>query len=302
MAKQGSACPSRGRLNMNSHSPFPAIRPASSISLELKFAVALMLPGILIGLPLDVRAAEYAAIEVELNSTWESANTTNRHSITASCVVGPDDWFISGDFLKNARVDCWLIGTNVVEHRVVTSSMHLQRARDFVSERILKQKARPPMLFSYPRAGTASTTVRSWEEPFGSSQERLVWLAFCSESYLQLQGRQIPMPLGPPSDASGYSDRTVLFENESGLPKHVRFYTNDGRLIWEYEVLDSTNVFGRTFPLEFRLLQHGLKNRGGAGTGSKSIVLGRVSSIRSGKQPELPEEVRKELEQREDAP
>src|SRR5262245_35199516 len=103
--------------------------------------------------PMTSRAADYAEITVELNSTWRSESLTNHHNVIATCIVGSNDWFISGSFLKNGKVDYWLTGTNVVEHRTITSSMYLEQAKEFVSERILGQNPRSRFVHSYPRAG-----------------------------------------------------------------------------------------------------------------------------------------------------
>src|ERR1051325_4468203 len=97
-----------------------------------------------------IRAAEYVEITTELNSTWISPPITNYFSNTATCVIGTNDWYISGDFLKNAHVEYWLVGTNVVERKVITSSMYLQQAKDIISEKLLRQNPRS-LIGSYPR-------------------------------------------------------------------------------------------------------------------------------------------------------
>jgi len=115
--------------------------------------------------------------------------------------------------------------------------------------------------------------------------------------YLKQEGRQIPLPLGHFSRALGYSDKTIVFDADPELPKSTRLYASDGRLACEYEVMRSTNFLGRVFPLEFRLTQHGSPANGLASPGgAKSVLLGKVKSIKVGKQPVLPEEVRKESE------
>jgi hypothetical protein len=231
-----------------------------------------------------VRAAEYVEITIDLDSTWQSRTKTNHYSRTARCIVGTNVWFFEGDFLGNAKAGYWLIGTNVIEHIIITSSMDGRPAGQFVSE--------------YPQAGEKFTKVHSSPQgqPAGEGIANAVWLAFCSGTYLKQVGRQIPMPLGPSSQAFGYSDRTVVFEDILGLPKSVELYTTNGQLVCKYEVLRATNFFGRTFPLEFRLVQNGQPANGRARGSSKSELLGRVTSIQPSKQPELPDEVRKELE------
>ena len=193
--------------------------------------------------PLTSRAADYTEIMVELNSTWRSRTLTNHHSVAATCIVGSSNWFFSGDFQKNAKVDYWLIGTNVVEYQTITSSMYVAQAKEFVSEKILGEKPRSPMIHSYPRAGETFTTVHPSPrgQPAFHGAEGVVWLAFCSGNYLKRLDRQIPMPVGPSSQAFGYGDKTVQFDDPPGLPKSMELFATNGILTCEYEVLATTN-------------------------------------------------------------
>jgi hypothetical protein len=104
------------------------------------------------------------------------------------------------------------------------------------------------------------------------------------------------MLLGHFSQALGYSDKTTLFEHDPGLPQSAQLYAANGQLVCEYEVLGATNFLGRVFPLEFRLLQHGPPASGLARTGvARSVLMGKVTAIKIGKPPVLPEKVLKEL-------
>jgi len=243
-------------------------------------------------LPVPIRASDYAEITVELNSTWESGATTNRHSTTATCIVGDNNGFISGEFSRNAKVDYWLMDSNVIEHRTIINNMYIEQAKDAFT----KRKSASPTV-SYPNVGETFTTVHPSPigQPVFRAVEGVVWLALCSGNYLKKTDRQIPMPMGPSSLAFGYSDKTVLFDDPLGLPKSVALFATNGTLVCEYQVLKATNYFGRTFPLEFHATQWGNPARGSARSGSKSDVLGTVTSIKPGTLPELPEEVRKKL-------
>jgi hypothetical protein len=226
-------------------------------------------------------AADYAEITVELNSTWRSRTLTNHHNIAATCIVGSNRWFISGDFLKNVKVDYWYIAPNVVEFRTITS------------EKIPGEKPRSRIVHSYPRAGEKFTTVHP--SPMGQPAFRggdgVVWLAFCSGNYLKRLGRQIPMPIGPSSHAFGYADQTVQFDDPFGLPKSVKLFATNGALTCEYEVLAMTNFLGRTFPLQFRVMQFGQPANGDVRGSSMTELEGRVISITAGKWREVPDEV-----------
>src|ERR1051325_8714746 len=121
---------------MRTLSPQNRMRLIRTIRLGPAFALSAAL---LVIAP-DIHAAEYVEISAELNSTWQSRTTTNLSLKTTRCISGTDGWFISGDFLKNAKIDYWLFGTNVIEQTTVSSSMYLEQAKDFVSENILRQK------------------------------------------------------------------------------------------------------------------------------------------------------------------
>lgn len=257
----------------------------------------LLLPFVLI--PVMIQAAEEMEIKVELESTWQSPTTTNHHRApTVTCIVGTNGWYISGDFSKNAKTDYWLVGTNVIEHTLITSSMFAERAKDFVSEKILQHKPRSPILMSYPRAGQTFTKV--YPSPLGQpvfgGMAGVVWLAFCSGDYLKQAGRQVPMPIGPSSQAFGYSDKTVTFADSVGLPKSVDLFATNGTLVCHYQVLKTTNFLGQTIPIQFQVVQLGQPANGDARLGSTSDLRGRVISLQRGKRPELPQELREKLE------
>jgi hypothetical protein len=251
--------------------------------------------------PLNGRSANYyTEIMVELNSTWRSPTLTNHHSVVATCIVGSNDWYFSGDFTQNARVDFWLIGTNVVEYSTITSSMYVEQAREYVGEKILGEKPHTVALSSYPRAGETFTTIHPSPlgQPVFSGMGGVVWLAFCSGDYLKQPDRQIPMPIGPSSDAFGYADKTAAFDDPFGLPKSVKLFATNGTLTCEYEVLAATNFLGRTFPLNFRVSQLGQPADGAARfTNSATHLEGQVLSIKPGKGRELPDEVRQKLQE-----
>ena len=250
-----------------------------------------------LGLPAS-RCGEYLEIKTELTATWESSTRTNYHEMTVTCIVGTNHWFMVGDFLRNGRVEYWLVGTNIAERTTITSSMYLKRAKDFLAEKLLdRDRPRTRILASYPPKGRTRIRVQSSAEPFGVSQERLIWLALCSGSHLGKPDREIPILLGFFRQADGYSDETVLLDGSPGLPKSVQIYAMDGQLAGSYEVLSTTNVLGLTLPLEFHYVQYGYAHARGfrAGT-SKSIVIGKVTSIRIVEPEPIPEDVLEELE------
>jgi len=226
-------------------------------------------------------AADHLEIRTRLHGTWEAQTTTNEHETTVICVVGTNDWYISGQFLKNASVEYWLTGTEVLERKVITSSMYLEQAKELISEKLGTKRPRP-FLGRYPAKGETSTRVRSWLEPFGYGVERVVWLAFCSGTFLRTADRQVPLPLGPSSQARGFADKTVFHDEDKfhvSPPKSVVLFTTNEAMVCKYEVVASTNVFGRIFPIEFRLLQYGV-SRSRTITGSRTTLIGKVESMK----------------------
>lgn len=173
--------------------------------------------------------------------------------------------------------------------------MYLKRAGEFVSEVILGEK-KLPAGHSYPRPGTTTISVIPWSDdvPFGAGSERLVWLAFCSGDHLRQDHRKIPLLLGHWRHAAGFSDDTIVFEDEFGLPKRVLLFAANGNLASQYEVLATTNILGRVIPIEFRLIQHSALAKG-ALDGTVVTVEGKVRAIKPVGEPSVPEEVSKEL-------
>jgi hypothetical protein len=285
---------------MHPHSQHNAMRLTCGLRRRSHCFRAAALLSLLTMMATRIHAAENVEITAELDSFYPSGTTTNHFSVTVTCVVSTNNWFIKGNFLRNADAYFWLIGTNVVEHRVITDSMYLQRAKDFVSEKFPGQKPRHTrVVSSYPLAGQTSTRVHPSPqgELAGEGIENAVWLAFCSGTYLKHDGRQIPMPLGRSSEALEYSDKTIVFKDDLGLPKSVEMCATNGQLVCEYKVLQATNFLGRTFPLKFSVAQFcDRPASGGTTIRSRSDLLGRVTLIKIGTQPEVPKEVRAELE------
>jgi hypothetical protein len=240
----------------------------------------------LVALPISPTAAagaaqdfRYVEIKLELDSTWHFGKRTNYHHFAATCVTSTNDWYISGDFSTNARVEYWFTGANILERRLITSGMYLERASEYISQKVL-------IAHSYPPAGQVYTAVHPAPhgEPVCVGVQAAVWLAFCSGAYLKQPTRQVPMPIGPSAFAVGYSDKTIVFEDDLGLPKSVKLYSTNEVMVCEYHVLQATNIFGRSFPLEFRIYQlaHPVYN---TIRSNATDLVGRVISIKPGTIP-----------------
>ncbi len=235
-------------------------------------------------------AAEHLEIQIKLHTTSKTQTQTNEHEITALCVLGTNDWYISGQFLRNAHVEYWSTGTTILERKVINKGMYWEQTKDFISEKLGTDR-RTPVLGTYPAPGESWTQTNSWLAPFGYGIERVVWLAFCSGTFLRLPDRQVPLPVGPVSQAEGYVDKTVLLEDQTGLsgPKTVNLFTTNGGLVCSYNALALTNLSDRLFPLTFRLIQYSSDGHKVATNASHAIVVGKVHSIKKGRMPPIPD-------------
>ena len=254
---------------------------------------------LLVFLPVQTALAQFINLTANLESTWHGPKGDRLHKKTVQCVVGTNAWHIKGNFLQNADVAYWLVGTNVAEQLIITSSEYVRQAEEFFSQKILGR--RPPVgtpKVHYLRRGETRTRVHPSPEgqPAGQGLADVAWLAFCSGPYLKREGHQIPMPIGPAEEAWGYRDKTQVFPDKLGLPYHVELYTLEDKLVCTYEVLQSTNFLGWTIPLRFQLTQEGNPRSGKADTGPRSDLDGTVTSLSAGDEPRLPGEVKRGLQ------
>ena len=124
---------------------------------------------------------------------------------------------------------------------------------------------------------------------------RICWLAFCSGPVLKQAERSIY----PPSDLwkqlisapSGFSDKSIAFDDVLGLPKTLDLFTGQNQPVLQYRAAGSTNVLGWEFPLEFYLAQyrpvylrdeHGIAENGWE---LQFTAKGKITSIAAGVEP-----------------
>ena len=138
-----------------------------------------------------------------------------------------------------------------------------------------------------PHVGTVWTNVFPKADgcPPHNMIPTLPWLAFCSGSALRSAGRELPTPLeGSSYYRDGRFDKSSTYDDLFGLPSRVEFYTREAELVSVYEVHESTNLLGITFPLEFSATQRNALKA--------SLISGKVTSIRKTDRFEVPSEVR----------
>ena len=124
--------------------------------------------------------------------------------------------------------------------------------------------------------------------------DKICWLAFCSGSFLKREGRHIPLPSGLWKEyfhADEFPDHTTTFNDGLGLPQSVTQYAKTNQTVLQYQVHQSTNLFGWNFPLQFFLVQY-LPDRTN-GWVAHLTAKGRVTAIGAGSKPEMPADVYK---------
>jgi hypothetical protein len=121
-------------------------------------------------------------------------------------------------------------------------------------------------------------------------------LAFCSGRYLKLANLPITLPVGqddPLKYAQRYRQTISVFDDELSLPSHVEVYSLEKALVCRYET-DGSRIFeGWKFPNGFKFIQYRVTPKG-TWTPYLSVV-GRLTSVRSGSEPDIPVGVLKEI-------
>ena len=231
--------------------------------------------GLLAVLPLDSMAGQFVAVTAALRSTsWmvfgvgpvgEYRYATNM----VRCVVGTDGWYVEEDLGSGGKVEYLFTGTNILEHFVLNDK-------------------------SSPQGRTTEIHSSPSGRLVGQDKANVVWLAYCSGPYLKQSARLIPLPVQEPwYPQLANSDRTVAFNDNLGLPKSADLYGTNGACVCHYEVLQSTNFLGWTFPSRFKVTQSGGPGemRGGPLWSSAELVLfGQLTSIEVSAAPEIPAE------------
>jgi hypothetical protein len=164
----------------------------------------------------------------------------------------------------------------VVEHSVITKEPIHTRSGD--------------SLFLSAPVGHRSTSV------YGPAAEwrlrgvpDVLWLAFCSGEFLKADGRPIPAPFSSEEDASGYHDKTEVYDDPLGAPKKIDIFTHGNDLICAYRVLQSTNVAGINIPLQFVIEEYRKNSKDETEIAVRAT--GVVVSLQKASRPEVPGEV-----------
>lgn len=205
--------------------------------------------------------AQYVALTARIETVLWEPDEIRTWDHTVRCVVGTNTWFLiepGGDTQKHA----WSFdATNLISQTLVTGYPSRDPA--------LYERNHPEAKGTIGRRFT-NTVAFPDRSPFRPARQadvawaldtKISWLAFCSGSLLRSEGRR----LYPVSDLwkqmiaippAGFSERCTVFEEPPGLPNHLVLSTTNAQPVFQYSVRLSTNILGRTFPLEFHLAQY----------------------------------------------
>jgi hypothetical protein len=223
-------------------------------------------------------SAEIELISYMPSSTNASRSDTRRKYLV-DCVVGTNEWWIDSHFNNTANETYFFDGTNVYEA--------IQLIRPISPELLSKPGMPATVPFEQAKSNVMVTIVPSpGGHPLGNLGVNIPWLAFCSGHYLKLKGRVVPVPtvvaVKETADAFGYTDNTLTFDDDLGLPKQIELLTSkarlkssldderlvrvepvqrvrmtggpkrpDGLLRFRYQTDESTNFNGWNFPITF---------------------------------------------------
>jgi hypothetical protein len=239
----------------------------------------------------NTKAAQFVEAAVEMEGMfWSRQGTESRRIYTTRCVVGTNTWLLEGDFARNSTTTYWFTGTNSIKHTVITKKLPELRPED-----------RQEPVTRIPEIGERFTEVRSLSDggpTDAGGYENVLWLAFCSGNYLKKDGQRTGLPIGVNARAlyaQDYSQTISLFEDSLALPKRVELHTPDKHLLCHYEVEQSTNFLGWSFPQRFKVIQYRPRTKGGWEPHAEAV--GRLISARSVGEPEIPADVLKQIKQ-----
>ncbi|HTL56071.1 MAG TPA: hypothetical protein VL361_10360 [Candidatus Limnocylindrales bacterium] len=245
-------------------------------------------------------SAQFVEISATIELTSYRSGVTNEEVkaksrlISSVCIAGTNIWRID-DWVEGGLNKWFFDGTNVYESLQVVSPSSQEMQHNL-------ERAGGPAIVPFERA-RSNLTINIWPSsdghPLAYETVNMEWLAFCSGRYLGREGRLVPLAsedLRHTPDRYAYTDQTVVFSDDFGLPRSVDLFmsrerylvsvedfykgwgvrylkwmrlavTNvtEGALTFHYEVTATTNFLGRTFPLRFEFFQKGrdfLQNEG----------------------------------------
>jgi hypothetical protein len=244
----------------------------------------------------------YVRISAELQileTTWEQTDRstlfTNQWTVPFICIVGTNEWQLDGGFTENGREKWHYNKVNLYQSLQVTSRPTTNKFRPFAPDLDLDLAKSNLTIMIYATPGGY---------PPSDVSVKIPWLAFCSGTFLKMNGRKIPLPVAPAGgswDAFDYPDKTETFDDELGLPRRVDLLASrelKDRLVarcelgpragfqkFHYVAIESTNFQGWNFPLRFEFAEDIPRNMRGSGTLRTYRGSGRVKAISTSERP-----------------
>lgn len=247
-------------------------------------------------------AAQFVEVqaEIEITSARYQEETglsfKQQRSYSVRCVVGTNSWMMENDFSPYAKETHWF-----TEGKIIRQLTYAATDDDEPNE-APRDRSTPSTGGRTSRYGSrAGISTSNDGYPGGELHLNIPWFAFCSGPYLKSPGRQVPLPAPlKPNQAFGFDEETEVFSDKLGLPRKAMFRTGKREVKCDYQVQQTTNVAGWNFPAKFTIVQNQFT---ALNTPRPEItVAGRITSIRSTRKPELPEEIQERLIELEQSP
>jgi hypothetical protein len=237
-------------------------------------------------------AAQFVEVTARLEITnWQYQAETGlplKSTRTASvrCVVSTNEWLVEHQPRTNTTDSTWFMNRKLIRQ----INYNDEPASEDATFRSFRRYSRPASVFD-----------NSDGYPAGELIVNVPWFAFCSGPFLRRSTRGVPVPVSAPDRAAfGFTNETSIFADSLGLPRRAVFHAPTGQIKCDFQVQQSTNLFGWNFPLAFTVVQNepdsfGKWNR-------QLMIAGLVTSIRRTQPIALPEDLQERLDYREQFP
>ncbi len=231
-------------------------------------------------------AASLVEVTAEFEITqWRYQEETglplkSQRQFAVRCVAGTNTWHIENQVRSNVTERLWFMDGKLARQ----VSVKLEDPDDEPAFGTTRRSARSVGMMA---------SVDGY--PGGEPGVTLTWFAFCSGPYLRRPGRAVPLPvLGQDRAAFGFADETTTFADDLGLPRRATLRTGQRQIKCDYQVTQSTNVNGWSFPTAFTVTQN---EPDSLGRWRKSVsVTGRVTGIRPAAALVMPLEVQERFD------
>lgn len=211
-------------------------------------------------------------------------------------IIGTNLWMIEGSYPQQ-KTTWWFTGSNMVHQIVVTGQTpeaDIKRMSQKFGMAVTSPKVGSQSVWSYPSTnGNPGRPVRVADIMSFDMAANYCWLAFCSGQCLKQKDHKIYPPSSDWKESrlvrTGWTDETELFKDDLSLAERLNLVTTNDQSIFKYQVRRSTNFMGWNIPLEFYGVQY---LPSGSNAWKLHMTLkGRVTAIRAGTKPRVPNEV-----------